>query len=81
MWQFLGESLTVSLIGAMLGIGLGAVGVQMFSKRLEAMPDVSVFLTSIGLAITIGILLGVISGLLPARRAGMMDTVDAMKFE
>lgn len=81
MWQFLSESLTVSLIGAMLGIGLGAVGVQMFSKRLEAMPDVSVFLTSVGLAITIGILLGVISGLLPARRAGMMDTVDAMKFE
>ncbi len=79
--QFLCESLTISLIGAGMGIVLGVASVQMVRTGLDITPNYSVLLLSLFLSVLIGLFLGVVSGILPARKAGILDPVDAMRFE
>jgi len=79
--QFLTESLTVSLVGAIIGIFIGFLAVQMLHTFLQTDFVAAVFLVTVLLAVGIGVLLGVLSGLVPARRAGRLNAVEAMKFE
>jgi putative ABC transport system permease protein len=81
MAQFLCESLTVSLTGAVLGIALGAAGVYVLSDKLGTATNVPILALSIAGSMVIGIVLGVASGVLPALRAGRLNPVEAMKFE
>lgn len=79
--QFLCESLTVSLIGALGGIVMGIIAVESLESILETTSDTRTLILSLLGSVGIGILLGVVSGVLPARRAGSLDPVDAMRFE
>jgi putative ABC transport system permease protein len=81
MRQFLCESLAVSLVGAVIGIAVGIMMVQTLNSVIGTYANNSVFLVSILTAVAIGIILGVVSGLIPARRAGRLNAVEAMKFE
>ncbi|AFM23799.1 ABC transporter permease [Desulfomonile tiedjei] len=81
MRQFLCESLAVSLVGASIGITVGITMVQTLNSVIGTYANNSVFVISIFLAVAIGIILGVVSGLIPARRAGKLNAVEAMKFE
>lgn len=81
MRQFLCESLGVSLVGAFIGITVGVMMVQTLNSMIGTYANNSVFVISIFLAVAIGIILGVVSGLIPARRAGKLNAVEAMKFE
>lgn len=76
--QFLIEAATISAIGGILGIGLGALG----SAILSAATLKAVYLPSMG--ITIGaflfsVLLGVFFGFYPANKASKMQPVDALR--
>ncbi len=79
--QFLCESLAVSSTGALFGISIGFVGVQVLSAMIEVVPNYLVFLYSVVGAVVLGIVLGIVSGLLPAARASKLDCVTAMRFE
>ncbi len=81
MRQFLCESLGVSLVGALIGIAVGIMMVQTLNSVIGTYANNSVFVVSILMAVAIGIILGVVSGLIPARRAGRLNAVEAMKFE
>lgn len=79
--QFLLESLTVSLIGAAVGILSGLGAVELLQSIFETVAGLATFLYSILGSVLIAVVLGVASGLVPAARAGRLSAVDAMRFE
>lgn len=81
MAQFLCESLTVSLVGASIGIICGFAAVEILQRLFETEAGLGVFLLSLFISVLIGVILGVASGMLPAARAGRLSAVEAMKFE
>jgi putative ABC transport system permease protein len=81
MAQFMCESLAVSLIGAVLGIAIGTLAVEALNRLLNLLASYSVFMFSVFASVIIGVFLGVLSGVIPARAAGRLDAVEAMRFE
>ena len=75
--QFLWEATTVSLVSGVLGIAVG-FGV---SAALASVYDVPMQLNPMGLLIAIGAatLVGIVSGILPARRAAHLDPIEALR--
>jgi putative ABC transport system permease protein len=79
MSQVLTESVTLSLVGGILGIALGAV----FSTIISALTPVpsAVELWSVALGVVITAAVGLFFGWMPARRAAMLDPIEALRRE
>lgn len=77
--QFLAESSTLSVIGAavgvFLGIGLGK-GVELLTPLPASVPP-----WAIGVSLTLGLVVGIGSGLYPAYRAARQDPIVALRYE
>jgi putative ABC transport system permease protein len=77
--QFLIEATTLSTLGAMMGIALGA-GLAMVIRLITPMPTY-VAPWSIAVGVMIGAGVGIISGVYPASRASLLDPVAALRQE
>ncbi|HEY6193356.1 MAG TPA: ABC transporter permease [Bacteroidota bacterium] len=77
--QFLMEALVLSVLGGLLGIGLGVGGSGLISK-IAGWPT---FITanSIILAVFFSMLVGVFFGFYPARKASLLHPIDALRYE
>ncbi|MBP3374441.1 MAG: ABC transporter permease [Bacteroidaceae bacterium] len=79
MSQFLIESIMISLTGAFLGIGLGYGG-SWLASNVFMLPS-SVPFWSVGLSFCVCAFIGIFFGYVPARKAALMDPIEAIRYE
>jgi putative ABC transport system permease protein len=77
--QFLVEAVTLCLIGSLVGVALG-VGTGELIKRLIDIP-VLLNVPIIFVAISSAALVGIFFGYYPARKASIMNPIDALRYE
>ena len=77
---FLGEAVVLSALGGLFGLLLGVGVAQLLHLLLPALP-VHTPLSFIILAENIAIAIGLLAGVLPARRAARLNAVDALRAE
>jgi putative ABC transport system permease protein len=77
--QFLIESITLSLLGGILGVLLGVGAAKLTAVFTGFKPTVSS--GSIILAFSVCFAIGVFFGFYPARKAAALDPIDALRYE
>ncbi len=77
--QFLVEAIVISLIGGMIGIGLG-FGLSAAVQKFMQWPAV-ISTDAIALAFGFAGMTGVFFGFYPARKAAGLDPIEALRFE
>ena len=77
--QFLIESMSLCLLGGLLGIGLGIGMATLLSRTAGWTVYVSSESIMLSFAFSIGV--GLFFGLLPARRAARLDPIEALRYE
>ena len=79
LMQFLVESVVISSLGGCIGIVLGFFG-ALLASYVMVLP----FVFDIGVALMafcISVLIGIIFGYLPAKKASMQDPINALRYE
>jgi len=79
--QFLVEAVATSFTGVAAGLAFGITLVIMLRLSFDMIPDYGMMVAGTIGAVILGICLGVISGLAPARNASRLDPAEAMRFE
>ncbi|MCQ6559502.1 ABC transporter permease [Paenibacillus mendelii] len=79
MIQFLIESIALSGLGGLLGVGLGIGIAQVASKALNM--GVSLSIPIMVLAFGFSVFIGVVFGLFPANKASNLKPIEALRFE
>jgi putative ABC transport system permease protein len=77
--QFLGESIMLSLVGGAAGVLFGIVGSYVVGQTLHWPMEMSV--ESILVAAMFSIAVGVFFGYYPARKASLLDPIEALRYE
>jgi putative ABC transport system permease protein len=79
MSQFLVETLTLTLLGGVLGIGVGWL--IAFIVRAANLIKAQVTPQAIAIAFAVTAVVGLLSGLYPAYRASRLNPIDALRYE
>ena len=80
LFQFLIESTVLSLLGGLLGIGLGWLIAVIGTVTVEQL-NLSVQIDAVLLATSVSIMVGVFFGFYPAWQAARKNPIDALRFE
>ncbi len=79
LWQFLIESIALSTLGGLIGVGLGWV----LCAVIQAATPIPATLSPVAvlLALVIVFMVGLIFGIYPANRAARLDPIEALRYE
>lgn len=77
LYQFLIESVILSLVGGLLGLLISYLVVLLAQKIFPAYID----LQSILIALGVSSLIGIVFGVFPARKASLLSPIDAIRYE
>jgi putative ABC transport system permease protein len=77
--QFLGESVMLSLVGGAAGVLFGVVGSYLVGQTLKWPMQMSP--ESVVIAAIFSIAVGVFFGYYPARKASLLDPIEALRYE
>src|SRR5688500_2481059 len=75
--QFLAEAMLISLIGGVIGIGIGIVGALLVGKFSELPVELNARVVMLAAAFSIGT--GLFFGYYPARKASLLDPIEALR--
>lgn len=78
-FQFLGESVILSLAGGAAGVILGIAGSFFLGRTLGWPMEMS--LEAVLLAVVFSVAVGVFFGYYPARKASLLDPIEALRYE
>ena len=79
LWQFLIESVVLSIIGGLVGIGFGW-SIAAIVNTLDAFTTV-VSTQAVVLAVSFSMVVGLFFGIYPASRAANLNPIDALRYE
>jgi putative ABC transport system permease protein len=77
--QFLAESIVLTLLGGIIGIAAGWAIASVAANLLNTQAIVS--LNSVGLAVGVCAVIGLVFGYYPARRAAAMSPIEALRYQ
>jgi putative ABC transport system permease protein len=80
LWQFLVEAATLTSLGALIGLGLGAIVAFIIKTTFPSIPA-SVPLGAVVSSLGVAALTGIVFGMLPALRASRLDPIEALRHE
>jgi putative ABC transport system permease protein len=78
--QFLLEAMTLTFFGGLIGISL-AIGISNILMLLIPSMPAEIELWMIGLSLSVSVLIGLIFGVLPARKAAKLDPIECLRYE
>ena len=79
MWQFLIESVVMSVVGGCMGIVVGLLASYLITTYGNLTPIIS--LNSIAVSFLFASLVGVFFGIYPAWKAATSNVIDALRYE
>jgi putative ABC transport system permease protein len=77
--QFLSEAMMLSLVGGAAGMLLGIVGSVFIGRAFNWSMEISP--QSVVVAVVFSVAVGVLSGYYPARKASLLDPIEALRYE
>ncbi|MBI5916742.1 MAG: ABC transporter permease [Bacteroidetes bacterium] len=77
--QFLFEAVIISLLGGVIGVGLGILSAKLIASAADIPTVISTW--SIALSFGVAATIGLVFGLFPARRAAKEDPIKALRIE
>jgi putative ABC transport system permease protein len=77
--QFMIEALVITVTGGVVGIGLGALLARVISYMGEWETIITTY--SIPLGFLFALIIGLVFGIYPARKASRMDPIEALRYE
>jgi putative ABC transport system permease protein len=79
MTQFLVESIVMSLLGGLIGVGIGFAGTWLVGSLTGW--DTTITVQQVALALGFSAAVGIFFGFYPARKAARLNPIDALRYE